>query len=225
MSETLAEPRKAQATRIPNAERSARTRDRLIQATIDCLYRYGYHATSTNVVIAHAGLSRGALLHQFATKADLMIAVIDHIRRRRGEVHTQGLNGVDDPHQRLDRLVDILWAEMTHPTGIARIEIMLGSRADPEFADRSSEITLDLERRHKERMWGLAQRLGFKDRKIVDELTQLYAAALRGLAIDAIQKGASRDIEGAVALLKRYHRLLVADVLEKQQVSTPQKAV
>jgi len=197
--------------RVPNAERSARMRKKLIEATIDCLYRYGYHATSTNVVIAHAGVSRGALLHQFSTKADLMIAVSEYIREHRKEAHRKGLENITDPHEKLDRLVDILWSEMKGPTGVARIEIMLGSRSDAEFADRFVELNQRLEQTHKDRMWARAQELGFTDRKVVDALVQLYAAALRGLAIDATQKSASRDIEAAVELLKRYHRMLVKE--------------
>jgi AcrR family transcriptional regulator len=197
--------------RVPNTVRTARMRQKLIQATIDCLSRYGYHATSTNVVIAHAGVSRGALLHQFSTKADLMIAVCEYIREHRREAHAVGLEGVSDPHQQLDKLVDILWSEMKDPTGVARIEIMLGSRSDAEFAGRFSTLNQELELLHKDRMWVRAQALGFSDRKLVDALTQLYAAAMRGLAIDATQSRASPDIEAAVQLMKRYHRLLVAD--------------
>ena len=211
MAKSLATPAAAKATRIPNAERSARTRDKLIKSTIECLHRYGYHATSTNVVIAHAGLSRGALLHQFATKADLMIAVQEHISRLRGAAHRSGLEHIDEPHARMDKLVDILWSELKSPSGIARIEIMLGSRSDPEFADRFLELNQELERRHKDAIWVLAQRLGFKDRKLSDCLVQLYASALRGLAIDSTLRETSPDIEGAVELLKRYHRLLIAD--------------
>ena len=203
--------RKPAKVRVPNAVRSARMRKKLIQATIDCLYRYGYHATSTNVVIAHAGVSRGALLHQFSTKADLMIATSEYIREHRREAHAKGLERVTDPREQLDKLVDILWAEMKDPTGVARIEIMLGSRSDPEFADRFSALNAELEQVHKDRMWVRAQAIGFTDRKLVDALTQLYAAALRGLAIDATQGRASPDIEAAVQLMKRYHRLLVAD--------------
>jgi hypothetical protein len=48
---------------------------------------------------------------------------------------------------------------------------------------------------------------------LTDSLTQLYAAALRGLAIDAIQPHAGMEVEGAVELLKRYHLML----LDQQQ--------
>jgi AcrR family transcriptional regulator len=202
------------ATKSParptNAERSAKTREKLILATVDCLHRLGYHETSTTVVLNQVGLSRGAMLHHFPTKADLMIATSEYIAERRGIAHREGLDGVADDRERLNRLVDILWSELKSPTGVARIEIMLGSRSEPAFSARFRELNAELEQRHKDAIWPLAQRLGLTDRKLVDELTQLYAAALRGLAIDALDRGPDR-LQGAVDLLKRYHLLLVGE--------------
>jgi len=204
--------------RVPNVERSARTREKLILTTVQCLYELGYHETSTTVVIERAGVSRGAMLHQFPTKADLMIATSEYIRGLRGQAHRDGLDGVDDPRQRLAKMVDILWGELKGPTGIARIEIMLGSRSDPEFGARFAGLNRELEEAHKERIWVLAQRLGFTDRKLSDALTQLYAASLRGLAIDALQRNPS-DLDAAVNLLKRYHVLLIEDVAREQGIA------
>jgi AcrR family transcriptional regulator len=200
--------------RVPNVERSARTREKLILTTIQCLYELGYHETSTTVVIERAGVSRGAMLHQFPTKSDLMMATTEYIRGLRGMAHRDGLEGVDDPRERLTKLVDILWSELKSPSGVARIEIMLGSRSDPDFSERFAKVNKALEEAHKEGFWLLAQRLGFKDRKVSDALVQLYAASLRGLAIDALQKDAA-DLDAAVALLKRYHLLLVEDLLRE----------
>lgn len=205
----------AAKARVPNVERSARTREKLITTTVQCLYELGYHETSTTVVIQRAGVSRGAMLHQFPTKADLMIATSRYIRELRGKAHREGLEGIDDPRERLAKMVDILWGELSGPSGVARIEIMLGSRSDPEFRARFAELNEELEHAHKERIWILAQRLGFTDRKLSDALTQLYAASLRGLAIDALQRNPA-DVEASVQLLKRYHLLLVEDLARQQ---------
>src|SRR5262245_21898426 len=69
--------------RVPNAERSAATRGKLLEATIQCLAELGYHQTSTVIVTERAGVSRGSMLHHFPTKADLMMAAAQHIRERR----------------------------------------------------------------------------------------------------------------------------------------------
>jgi AcrR family transcriptional regulator len=199
--------------RTPNAVRSERMRLKLLEATIQCLYDLGYHETSTVAVTKRAGVSRGAMLHQFPTKADLMIATVEYISQLRGTAHQTASEGITDHRVRYGMLVDTLWGEMKQPSGVARIEIMLGSRSDPAFRDRFAKENQRLESLHKEAIWRLAQNLGFTDRALTDSMTQLYAAALRGLAIDAIQPHAGKEIEGAVDLLKGYHLML----LDQQQ--------
>ena len=54
--------------RRSQAERSAATREALLDATIDCLIEEGYDSTTTSRVSERAGLSRGAHLHHFQTQ-------------------------------------------------------------------------------------------------------------------------------------------------------------
>src|SRR5690242_8997390 len=84
-------PKAAKKVRVPNAERSATTRLKLVEATIQCLYELGYHQTSTVVVTKRAKVSRGAMLHHFPSKADLMMAAMEYIRSKRGEAHRKHL--------------------------------------------------------------------------------------------------------------------------------------
>ena len=85
---TMPERARAQkaVARTPNVARTAATRAKLLKATIDCLYELGYHQTSTVVVTERAKVSRGAMLHHFPTKADLMMAASEHIVELRREM-------------------------------------------------------------------------------------------------------------------------------------------
>ncbi len=195
-------PKTVKKVRVPNAERSAITRLKLVEATIQCLYELGYHQTSTVVVTKRAKVSRGAMLHHFPSKADLMMAAMDYIRSRRGDAHRKHLERFKTERDQFLQLIDVLWEEFQTPTGVARIELMLGSRNDPDLRPRFSELNLELERIHKDRIWARAEKLGIRDRKKIDAFVQLYAAALRGLAIDALWPQSLPDIKGAVALLK-----------------------
>lgn len=208
-------PRKAARARVPNVERSALTRLRLVEATVQCLYELGYHQTSTVVVTQRAKVSRGAMLHHFPSKADLMMATMDHIRGKRGEAHRKHLEKITTEREQFLQLIDVLWEEFQTPTGVARIELMLGSRNDPELGPRFSKLNLELEDIHKELIWSRAQRLGIRNRKKVDAFTQLYAAAVRGLAIDALWPQSMPDIKGAIALLKEAQLNLLETLAEK----------
>lgn len=200
--------------RTPNAERSATTRGKLLNATVQCLYELGYHQTSTVIVTERAGVSRGSMLHHFPSKADLLMATAEYISDIRGSAHRTQLDRFASEREKFLHLIDVLWAEFQTPSGIARIEMMLGSRSDPELGPRYRELHQRLEDSHKDRIWAYAQRLGVKDRKAVDAFAQLYAAAVRGLAIDALSPRSMTDIKGAVAMLKDFQLHMLEALLK-----------
>ena len=205
---TAKKPAGAQTLKAPirtsNPERSAAMRKKLLDATIQSLFEIGYFQTSTVEVTERAGVSRGAMLHHFPSKADLMMAASEHIVELRRDIHADRLGQLPTEREKFLHLIDVLWEAFQTPSGIARIEIMLGARSDPEIGPRFAELNDRLEERHKERVWDLAQRMGIKDRKKVRAFVQLYASALRGLAIDGLSPGSRPDIKGAIALLKEF---------------------
>jgi AcrR family transcriptional regulator len=213
-----ARAKKARSTsprvRTPNAERSANTRRKLLDATIQCLYELGYHQTSTVIVTERAGVSRGSMLHHFPSKADLMMAAANHIREQRREAHRAVREKLTSERERFLSLIDTLWSEYQTPSGIARIEMMLGSRSDPELGPRYRELNALLEERHKERVWERAQGVGIKDKKKIHAFVQLYAAAIRGLAIDTLLPNSMPDIKAAVALMKEFQLHMLEGLLK-----------
>src|SRR3982751_3936697 len=62
--------------RQTQAERSARTRNALLEAAARGLSRYGYGNLVLEDVARDAGYTRGALYHQFKDKEDLALAVV-----------------------------------------------------------------------------------------------------------------------------------------------------
>src|ERR1700710_802942 len=73
------------APRRNQAERSAATRQALLDATLECLVEDGYANTTTARVAERAGVSRGAHLHHFQTRSALVAAAVEHLRVRRAE--------------------------------------------------------------------------------------------------------------------------------------------
>lgn len=201
--------------RVPNPKRSAAMRSKLLDATIESLFEVGYFHTSTVAVTERAGVSRGAMLHHFPSKADLIMATSHHIVGLRRDIHNDRLSKLATEREKFLHLIDVLWEAFQTPSGIARIEIMVGARSDPEIGPRFRKLNDELEERHKQRVWGLAQKLGIKDLRKVRAFVQLYAAALRGLAIDGLSPGSRTDIKGAIALLKDFQVHMVDALLGK----------
>jgi len=55
------------------------TRDKLLQAAFEEIYRRGFQAASLDTILAKAGVSKGALYHHFPDKASLGYAVVDEV--------------------------------------------------------------------------------------------------------------------------------------------------
>jgi AcrR family transcriptional regulator len=111
-------------------ERSASTRGRLLDATLESLVEVGYAGTSTTAVCARAGLSRGAQLHHFPTKADLVIGAVAHLAKRRAEELVAELPRTGSADERLARALDAIWASFSGPLFTASLELWVAARAD-----------------------------------------------------------------------------------------------
>ena len=66
-------------TKGRQAERSEATRSRLVRTARELFAEKGFSDTSTEEVVARAGVTRGALYHHFRDKLDLFRAVHDEI--------------------------------------------------------------------------------------------------------------------------------------------------
>ena len=55
------------------------TRDKLLKAAFEEIYRRGFQAASLDTILAKAGVSKGALYHHFPDKASLGYAVVDEV--------------------------------------------------------------------------------------------------------------------------------------------------
>ena len=66
-------------------ERSEGTRRLLLDTTIDCLAELGYAGTTGPAVAARAGLSRGAQLHHFGTRDQMVVAAVGRLAEQRLE--------------------------------------------------------------------------------------------------------------------------------------------
>jgi TetR/AcrR family transcriptional repressor of nem operon len=52
------------------------SRDKLLDATFEEVYRYGYHGASTASILKKAGVPKGSMYHHFSSKQGMVLAMI-----------------------------------------------------------------------------------------------------------------------------------------------------
>lgn len=108
-------------------------RRRLLDATVDCLVRHGYSGTTTTRVTELAGVTRGAQVHHFPTRADLVAAAVRHLAARRAELAFEKIDAVRAAPDPLDAGLDLLWEIHQGPIQYATVEMWVAARTDPEL--------------------------------------------------------------------------------------------
>jgi AcrR family transcriptional regulator len=123
----------APAARVPQADRSRAMRARLLEATVDLLVEKGFAGTSTTLVSERAGVSRGAQLHHFPTKNDLVVAAVEHLTERRGAELAAAVAELPAGGRRTRAVVDTLGDHFSSPVFAAALELWVAARTDAEL--------------------------------------------------------------------------------------------
>lgn len=120
----------AAVTRVPQEERTRAMRARLLEATVELLVEKGYAGTSTTLVSERAGVSRGAQLHHFPTKNDLVVAAVTHLTEVRGAELAAAAAAVPAAHRTRD-VLRMLGDHFASPVFIAALELWVAARTEP----------------------------------------------------------------------------------------------
>jgi len=199
--------RSPKGSRGPHAERTAAMRERLITAAVACLNDLGYAATTTQMVTDTAKVSRGAMLHHFPTKVDLMIAVAEYAAKSQNRYVAQRLTDVPEGMERYLAITIATWEAVSKPPAVALLEIMIASRSDPALSERLPAVIDRLASGQRKNVWAMAEQLGIKDRDAVEAMSRLHICAMRGMQIERMMFGGA-DLDDCVHLLERYKRYI-----------------
>lgn len=193
-------PARKKKRRRTQEERSAETRTLLLDTTLSCLHELGYAKTTSQIVADRAGLSRGAQLHHFGGKAQLVSAAMEHLFDRMDERFRIDVAELPRDGEFVGRAIAVVWEIMAGPVGYAYIELVCASRTDPELRDelRSSVARMD-------------ERLDATFRELFDDAAGIPAkviwtalfSLMEGLAFERIVKPDDENIDLVVEAVKR----------------------
>jgi AcrR family transcriptional regulator len=156
-------------------------------------------------VAEEAAVSRGAMLHQFPTRTDLMLFVVRSVYEEELHAYAARFAAIPDPREQLLSLPEIVWEVLSRPSGVAVLEILQGARSDPELAERLRPLQARIEANSFTQVGRLAQAAG---RTAPPALIRLVVWAVRGLSIaqtlsddPAAGRDSIRLLRGQMALL------------------------
>lgn len=191
-------------------ERAVRTRTRILDATVDTLINDGYRATTTASVQAMAGVSRGALMHHFPSRQDLLLQAVGHLATKRGEWFRDRAAALDPRSDRIAAGMSLLWSTMSGPLFAAATELWVAARTD----DALREALLVHERQLGEAAREvIAEVLGMPDpdatdfRRALDVALQIF----RGASLTALLRDDARWERHIVAVATTTFREMLTD--------------
>jgi AcrR family transcriptional regulator len=131
--------------RLPRTQQQRReeTRRALLDAAVESLIEVGFARTTTLEVQRRAEVSRGALLHHFPSKAELLVAAVDHLAEMRAKemkaLASELPPAIDEPDAapgtdaRTDVVLSLLWQCFSGTFFQVAMELRTAARTDPEL--------------------------------------------------------------------------------------------
>jgi AcrR family transcriptional regulator len=146
--------------------KSENTRAAILDATLDCFYELGYGNTTTEKVAKKAGVSRGAMLHHFPSRIDLVRAAVVHLNQKRLQLYTmQELKIQEDAeHTQISEGIKAFWEQLKTPLYTVFHELQVAARTDDDLKG-----VLEQTGREFDRAWLQATENVFPDLALSEE--------------------------------------------------------
>lgn len=161
--------------------RSVETRRKLMEATVQCLVERGWAGTTTVLVAERAGVSRGAQLHHFRTRGELVAAAVEYVGAQSVAEMVGRAAALPKGGDRIAAVVRFIIDFYVSPLFTAALELWVAARTDPELTD----LVIDLEARLGRETHRIAVTLLEADERTpgVREAVQATLDLARGLAL------------------------------------------
>ena len=207
------------AVRVPQEERTRAMRQRLLEATVDLLVERGWSGTSTTLVSKRAGVSRGAQLHHFPTKNDLVLAAVEHLSEVRGRELAEAGTNLPTGRRRTRAVLEMLAEHFTSPVFTAALELWVAARTDANLLASLAPLEQRIGRETHRRTVEL---LGVDEKQPgVRELVQATLDLVRGLGL---ANTISDDAARRKRILDQWARTLDAQIFPRPEAEEARPA-
>lgn len=168
--------------RRTQAERTEETRRRILDAAVDLLAIKGYAGLRTADVAEMAGLSRGAQTHHFPSKDELLVAVVEHVFARAGDLGRKRARRVRSVDEAIQALIsdsqEFFFSELFLIAMDLAIQARMQNGEDSPIGDISAASRLPVEA-----SWLAALIDAGVPPSVAEDLLWLTISIVRGLAV------------------------------------------
>lgn len=114
--------------------KSSETRIAILNAAIDCLTEFGYSRTTNRLIAKRAKVSRGAMLHHYATRQELIESVIDYAFYRHMEEFGEAIRSLTEQERTSENSgIKLDWELFMSRPHKAYLELTVAARTDKEL--------------------------------------------------------------------------------------------
>ncbi len=130
------------------AQKSAMTRERIVDATISGFIELGYNKLTTTQVAGLAGISRGSMRHHFDSKKELIEAAIEYLHEKLLDIYLESVANIPEAVHGSGRdliraRLDAYWNYINSDLNMVYQELSMAARTDPELKESLSKPVQD----------------------------------------------------------------------------------
>lgn len=176
----------------------------ILDATLRCLARDGFAATSLQRVADEAGVNKRTVIYYYETREGLFTHVIQFIGGQFIRGLEENLRDLEEPADIVDRGFQTLWAAITTDRAllVAWFGLQAESITNPDLRGAASYINV----RFRELVSGLIDGLLLRGRVLHLErstLEVLILANVQGLILSFLESGDTPELQAAIATVQR----------------------
>src|ERR1700749_1326839 len=123
----------------PRRPDGAQTWRRVLDVAVECILEAGYYQASSNEIARRAGVTWGVIQHQFGTRENLLLAVLNDrwadMEQRIAGARVSG----DSLEERIASVFDVLADHYGHQEHLAQLQILLDLSANPDTSKQARE--------------------------------------------------------------------------------------
>ena len=165
--------------------KSEQTKTAILNAALDCFLAIGFNNTTTEKIAKQANVSRGAMLHHFPQRSDLIQASVRHLHRKRLEAFEDTLSKLNEnaDFTLVGEGIDAFWDQLQSPLFAVYCELLVASRTDAELKGTLEPAIRDFQTAWREKSEGIFPDLAQSEQYGL--ATALTRYLLEGIAFNA----------------------------------------